>query len=88
MRGKSPTSLAVTFREITAGQTMSMAECMKMEFRILSRMLAGHDFYEGIRTVLVDKGAKPVWKPASLAEVSRADIDSYFAPPPGGDLVL
>lgn len=88
MRGKSPTSLAVTFREISAGQTMSMAECMKMEYRIVSRMLAGDDFYEGIRTVLVDKGAKPVWKPASLADVSAADIDSYFAAPAGGDLVL
>jgi hypothetical protein len=29
---------------------------MKMEFRILNRMLEGHDFYEGIRAVLVDKG--------------------------------
>ena len=32
-----------------AGSTLSMDDCMRMEFRILNRMLAGHDFYEGIR---------------------------------------
>ena len=34
-----------------------MDECMRMEFRILNRMLAGHDFYEGIRAVIIDKGS-------------------------------
>ena len=33
-----------------------MDECMRMEFRILNRMLAGHDFYEGIRAAIIDKG--------------------------------
>lgn len=76
---RSPTSLAVTFRQVRAGLTMSMADCMRMEFRILNRMLAGHDFYEGIRAVLVDKGSKPVWRPDRLQDVDPADIDSYFA---------
>lgn len=79
MLTRSPTSLAVTFRQIRAGLTMSMADCMRMEFRILNRMLEGHDFYEGIRAVLVDKGSKPSWQPASLSAVDAADIDSYFA---------
>jgi len=88
MRQKSPTSLAVAFREINGGQTMSMADCMRMEYRIVHRMLHGNDFYEGIRTVLVDKGAKPTWRPSSLDDVNPADVDSYFAEPPGGDLKL
>jgi enoyl-CoA hydratase len=88
MRHKSPTSLAVAFREINAGQTMSMADCMRMEHRIVNRMLRGHDFYEGIRTVLVDKGARPSWRPATLDEVTAHEIDTYFAEPPGGDLKL
>ncbi|MGE0280017.1 MAG: enoyl-CoA hydratase/isomerase family protein [Rhizobiaceae bacterium] len=88
MRQKSPTSLAVAFREIKAGQTMSMADCMRMEYRIVSRMLRGNDFYEGIRTVLVDKGAKPNWSPAALDEVDPAQVETYFAQPEGGDLKL
>lgn len=85
---KSPTSLAVAFRQITTGQTLSMADCMKMEYRIVNRMLAGNEFYEGIRTVLVDKGAEPDWKPATLQAVSPGAVDAYFAPLPGGDLTL
>ncbi len=80
IRTRSPTSLNVAWRQISAGLTLSMEACMKMEFRILNRMLAGHDFYEGIRAVLVDKGSTPQWRPASLAEVEAAAIDAYFAP--------
>ena len=59
-----------------------MAECMRMEFRILSRMLAGEDFYEGIRCAIIDKGDTPQWRPAKIAEVSEAAVDAYFAPLP------
>jgi enoyl-CoA hydratase len=75
---RSPTSLSVAFRQVRAGLTMSMDDCMRMEFRILNRMLAGRDFYEGIRAVLIDKGSVPQWQPARLEDVDPADIDSYF----------
>ena len=77
---RSPTSLAVAFRQIAAGHTLSMEECMRMEFRILNRMLVGHDFYEGIRVALIDKGSTPKWHPAALDAVRPEDIDAYFAP--------
>ena len=88
IRKRSPTSVHVAFRQIRSGLTLSMDDCMRMEFRILNRMLEGHDFYEGIRAVLVDKDQKPCWKPASLGAVDKADIDAYFAPLPDGDLKL
>ncbi|WP_367715000.1 enoyl-CoA hydratase/isomerase family protein [Nitratireductor sp. GISD-1A_MAKvit] len=85
---RSPTSLGVTFRQIRAGAMLTMDECMRMEFRILNRMLAGHDFYEGIRAALVEKGTTPRWKPDALDDLSAGDIEAYFAPLPGGDLTL
>ena len=51
-----------------------------MEYRILRRMLEGHDLFEGIRVVLIDKGDRPRWIPASLAEVRPELIEPYFAP--------
>ncbi len=80
MLAKSPTSLRVAFRQIREGARLSMDDCMRMEFRILNRMLAGKDFYEGIRAVLIDKGDTPRWRPADLASVTDAAVDAYFAP--------
>jgi len=85
---RSPTSLHVAFRQITYGEALTMEECMKMEFRILNRMLAGHDFYEGIRAAIIDKGDTPRWQPATLAEIDEKAIDAYFDPLPGGELLI
>jgi enoyl-CoA hydratase/carnithine racemase len=80
LRSRSPTSLNVAFREIRLGSTMTMKDCMRMEFRILNRMLAGHDFYEGIRARIVDKDNAPRWDPPTLEAVDPGEIDRYFAP--------
>src|SRR5690606_29220937 len=79
IEGRSPTSLLVAWREIEAGRGLSMADCMRMEYRILVRMLAEHDFYEGIRAAIVDKDRQPKWQPSRIEDVSTADIDAYFA---------
>jgi enoyl-CoA hydratase len=83
---RSPTSLHVAFRQIAYGEMLEMDECMTMEFRILNRMLKGHDFYEGIRAAVIDKGDTPKWRPATLAEIDESAIEAYFAPLPGGEL--
>lgn len=77
---RSPTSLHVAQCQIRTGAMLSMDECMRMEFRILNRMLRGHDFYEGIRAAIIDKGSKPNWRPATLDEVDEQAVEAYFAP--------
>ena len=42
--------------------------------------IAGYDFYEGVRAVVIDKDNAPRWNPASLEEVSGDKVVSYFAP--------
>lgn len=85
---RSPTSLYVTFSQLRRGASLSMDECMRMEFRITNRMLANNDFYEGIRAALIDKSHAPVWKPGSLEEVDPVEVESYFAPLGEGELSL
>ena len=53
---------------------------MRTEFRIVSRIVRGHDFYEGIRAVIIDKDQAPRWQHASLADVSEAEVERHFAP--------
>ena len=88
MRGRSPTSLKVSFKEVQEGAKRDFDACMTMEYRILSHILDGHDFYEGVRAVLVDKDNAPHWQPARLEDVESLAIDRHFMPPQEGDLVL
>lgn len=80
IRQKSPTSLKVALRQMREGAVASFDDCMRMEYRIVSRILAGVDFYEGVRAVIIDKDNAPKWRPGRLEDVSDADIDAYFAP--------
>lgn len=77
---RSPTSLALSFAAIRAGKTLDFDACMKMEFRMVCRVLQGHDFYEGVRAVIVDKDNTPAWQPAVLSDVLDTEIAAYFAP--------
>jgi len=45
----SPTSLKVTFEALREGAKKSLPECLRMEYAISQKFMAGHDFYEGIR---------------------------------------
>lgn len=76
---KSPLSLLVTYRQIRAGRALSFEEAMKLEFRLTNRFMRGHDFYEGVRAIIIDKDQAPKWQPATLDEVSAAEVDGYFA---------
>ncbi|PRD45957.1 3-hydroxyisobutyryl-CoA hydrolase [Phyllobacterium phragmitis] len=88
LESRSPTSLHVTFRLIAEGRALKMDDCMRMEYRILNRMLQGHDFYEGVRVALIDRGSKPHWKPARLEDVAPQDVDAYFMPLAERELTL
>ena len=87
IRLRSPTSLKIALQQVRRGKDLSFEDCMKTEFRIVTRILHGHDYYEGVRAVIVDKDNAPRWQPASLAEVGDPEITGYFAPVPD-ELVL
>ena len=86
MGEKSPTCEKVALRQLERGAALPFEDCMVMEFRLSQRAMAAHDFYEGVRAAVIDKDRAPKWHPASLAEVSGADVEAWFAPLPGGDL--
>jgi enoyl-CoA hydratase len=86
IRAKSPMSLKIAHEQMRVGATLDFAGAMRTEFRIVSRVARGHDFYEGVRAVLVDKDNQPRWNPASLAEVGAAQVGAHFAPLPTGEL--
>ncbi len=88
IRTKSPLSLRIALAQMRWARGRSFEQCMAMEFRIVSRIVYGHDLYEGVRAVIVDKDNAPRWKPADLAAVSDAEVERHFAPLAKGELVL
>ena len=82
----SPTALKLTFASQRRGADMSFDACMTMEYRLSQHCMAGHDFYEGIRALLIDKDHAPKWRPARLEEVTEAEIARYFEPIGGREL--
>ena len=70
------------------GAGLDFAEAMRTEYRIVSRIAEGHDFYEGVRAVVIDKDHAPRWQPATLEAVDPQAIARYFAPLGANELVL
>lgn len=81
IRGKSPVALKVTLRSIREAATLQTLEAvLNLEYRVSTAALSSHDLVEGIRAQIIDKDRNPHWRPATLAEVTPADVDAYFAP--------
>ncbi|MCK0195691.1 enoyl-CoA hydratase/isomerase family protein [Ancylobacter sp. 6x-1] len=88
IRRVSPTSVFIAFEQMARGGGLDLAACLVREFRVVSRVLAGHDFYEGVRAVLIDKDQTPRWTPDRLEAVDPATIAPLFDMPLPDELVL
>ncbi len=88
IRAKSPTSCAVALRQMRDGAKADFEACMRMEMRAVSRIMQGHDFYEGVRAVIIDKDNRPTWQPAAFDAVTPDMVDAIFAPLGDDELVF
>jgi 3-hydroxyisobutyryl-CoA hydrolase len=79
---RSPTSLRVTLRQLREGKTWNISETFVREHKMAAKFMAHPDFVEGVSARLINKPpTKPQWKPATLTEVSNADVDEFFKMP-------
>jgi enoyl-CoA hydratase len=78
MERASPLSLKLSFRQYQLGRGMDVEAALALEYRMTQHVMAGHDFFEGIRALLVDKDQHPRWQHQGLGAVSDAEVASYF----------
>ncbi|MFJ3821139.1 enoyl-CoA hydratase/isomerase family protein [Streptomyces nodosus] len=78
---KSPTSLKVTLAALRRARDLGTLErVLDQEYRVSCATLTSPDLVEGIRAQIIDKDRNPRWSPATLAEVTDADVERFFAP--------
>ena len=80
IRTKCPRSLKIALQQVRRGRDWDFDTCMQAEFRIVSRIVAGEDFYEGVRAAIIDKDNAPRWQPPCLEDISDAEVERHFAP--------
>src|SRR5690606_14971807 len=75
---RSPTSLRITFELFKRNKGKSLSEAIETEFQLSQVFIKKHDFFEGIRALLIDKDQKPAWSPATVEEVDSFVVEDYF----------
>jgi enoyl-CoA hydratase len=85
LAGKSPLSVHLALAQLRRGRALPFEDCLRLEYRMVHRVLAGHDFAEGVRALLVDKDKRPRWRHAGLGDVPEAEVEAYLAPLPSGE---
>ncbi|MGV6801153.1 MAG: enoyl-CoA hydratase/isomerase family protein [bacterium] len=84
----SATSMKITLEAMKRARTMTIDETLIMEFGIASRLMAGHDFAEGVRAQIIEKTRDPKWAPAKAEDIPETDILAYFEDMGAAKLVL
>ncbi|MER7780080.1 enoyl-CoA hydratase/isomerase family protein [Streptomyces sp. NPDC096191] len=78
---KSPTALKVTLAAMRGARRLGPLErVLDQEYRVSLACLRGPDLVEGVRAQVIDKDRDPRWSPATLVEVTEADVERFFAP--------
>ena len=88
VRRMSPTACKLALELLRRGAQGDVAAALISEYRVVSALKRGEDFYEGVRAQLIDKDRAPRWRPPTLAEVSAETVAAHFAVPAGGDVAL
>ena len=77
----SPLAMAITLEQLKRCANRSFEDSMTIEYRMSQAcMRPGHDFFEGVRALLIDKDQKPRWNPPTIKQVTAAMVEDHFKP--------
>lgn len=88
MNKSSPTSLKISLKQLRLSKYKSFKDNLIMDYRLSQSCMSGVDFYEGVRSVLVDKDFKPIWSPNKVQDVSSKLVVNHFKSLGKGDLAI
>lgn len=75
---KSPFSLKVTLKQFIDGEGKSLEECFATDLILAKNFLKHADFFEGIRSVVIDKDQNPQYKYKQFSDVTEEKVSAFF----------
>jgi len=79
LKTRAPLSLKVVFELLKQGKRLDIRGALQLEYRIAMRLvIKTPTFYEGVRSVIIEKDNKPKWLPARLEDVEPTFVTSLF----------
>lgn len=77
----SPLAMSITLEQLKRCANRSFEDSMTIEYRMAQAcMRPDHDFFEGVRALLIDKDQKPKWNPPTIQDVTREMVEAHFKP--------
>jgi len=74
----SALSAALSYQQLKSGESLSLADCFRMELNLSVKSGKFGEFVEGIRALLIDKDNSPKWHFDSIETVDAKVVDWFF----------
>ncbi|CAG9613421.1 1,4-dihydroxy-2-naphthoyl-CoA synthase [Bacillus rhizoplanae] len=75
---KSPFSLKITLKQLIDGEEKTLEDCFNTDLVLAKNFMKHEDFFEGVRSVVIDKDQNPQYKYKQLEDVSDEVVNSFF----------
>ena len=76
---KSPFSLKIALKQLIDSQRKTMQECFATDLLLAKNFLNHNDFYEGVRSVLIDRDHSPKYEFRHLSDVTDEIVTRFFS---------
>ncbi len=83
LRRRAPLSLAVTLNHMRWAKDQDLRGVLHGDYRLACHFLEDHDFYEGVRAVVIEKDNAPLWRPSRIEDVTASMTERYLSAPSG-----
>ena len=77
---RCPMSLIVTNELLKRAKSLSLKECLEMEYQLSQYIVYRDDFNNGVNAVLVSKTHNPTWNPSSINDINLNEVKKFFQP--------
>ncbi len=74
----SALSASLAYQQLQQGESLSLADCFRMELNLSVKSGQFGEFCEGVRALLIDKDNSPKWHFASIDSVDKKVVDWFF----------